>query len=254
MIAAPDRPAIIAQLTDLHLTSGPGRRTRGTDVWANLDRVLADLERTSPDLVVLTGDIANIGNRRTYTRLRELLAPWIERLYIVPGNHDSREPLRNAFPTRLRDDLEGAGFVTHLAGFDLIGLDSHREGRVHGRLGEAQLGWLEDTLAGSSNPVILFQHHPPVLINCWWLDKDLLRDVDRLRDVVRGSAVRAIFCGHVHQERRDRFAGADVWLTSSTAYQFEPNARWPAKIASRSPAYRLIELSRGRVDARIVRL
>ena len=246
--------ATIVQLTDLHLTSKEGRRAWRSDVWSNLDRVLAHIGKMSPDLVVLTGDIANVGNPQTYARLRERLTPWLNQLRLVPGNHDNRAMLRFEFEDRLQGDAHNANFRLELAGFDIIGLDSHRRGRVHGRLGEDQLRWLKGELDGRQRPTLLFQHHPSVLVDCWWLDRDRLRDHDRLRDIIADSSVRAIFCGHVHQEHHGLFAGIDLWTSPSTAYQFKPKTRWPGKVESRSPAYRVIELEGGELRTRVVRL
>jgi Icc protein len=246
--------ARIVQLTDLHLTKAPDGRTRGVDVWENLRNVLAQVRRDlgPVDLMVLTGDLANERRPETYARLRETVGEWIDRLRVVPGNHDHREMVRAAFGDRL---LRGAGtlnFVEEVGAFRILGLDTLRPRRIHGRLGETQLRWLREELGRSSAPALLFMHHPPVSVGTWWLDRDLLRDHDALREIVRHTPVHAFFCGHVHQPCSGGFGGADVWTTPSTAYQFLPGSLLPASLRSAAPAFRVIDLEEGCVSTHVV--
>jgi len=245
----------IVQLTDLHLTSSPDGRSWRADVWGNLLRALDHVrgELGTIDRLVLTGDLANQRRPETYARLRAAVGDWIDQILVLPGNHDSRPMVRAAFGDRLTTASSTLNFVDSLGGFRLIGLDTLRPWRVHGRLGKGQLDWLERELRRTETPAILFMHHPPLRVGTWWLDKDLLRDHEELRRTVERSPVRAFFCGHVHQESRGRFGGADVWTTPSTAYQFPPHALLPGSIRT-PPAFRVIDLDGERIDTRVVRL
>jgi 3',5'-cyclic-AMP phosphodiesterase len=245
----------IVQLTDLHLTARATGRSWGADVWTNLRRALEHLRSSVGriDLLVLTGDLANQRQPATYAQLREAVSEWSDHLRVLPGNHDNREMVRAAFGDRLLPGRPTLNFADQLGDFRVIGLDTLRPWRVHGRLGRAQLAWLARELRRSEVPTLLFMHHPPVRIGTWWLDKDLVRDHEALRDVVQGSSVRAIFTGHVHQEATGRFAGADVWTTPSTAYQFRPRSLLPGSDKT-PPAFRVIELEGERLDTRVVRL
>jgi len=247
--------ARIVQLTDLHLTSAPDGRSWRADVWTNLRRALEHVrtEVGSIDLLVLTGDLANQRRPETYARLREVVDEWGDRVRVLPGNHDNREMVRAAFGDRLMPGSATLNFVVPLGELRVIGLDTLRPWRVHGRLGAPQLAWLAGELRRSETPTILFMHHPPIRVGTWWLDKDLLRDHDELRAIVESSPVRAFFCGHVHQESRGRFGGADVWTTPSTAYQFPPHALLPGSRRT-PPAFRVIDLDGPRIDTHVVRV
>ena len=247
--------ARIVQLTDLHLTSTPEGRSWRADVWTNLRRALGHIrsEIGPIDLLVLTGDLANQRRPETYARLREAVEGWTDRLRVLPGNHDSREMVRGTFGDRLIAGSSTLNFVERLGDFRLIGLDTLRPWRVHGRLGQAQLAWLAAELRQSETPTILFMHHPPIRVGTWWLDKDLLRDHRSFHDVVQGSPVRALFCGHVHQESTGRFGSADVWTTPSTAYQFPPHSLLPGSERT-PPAFRVIDLDGERIATHVVRL
>jgi 3',5'-cyclic-AMP phosphodiesterase len=247
--------ARIVQLTDLHLTANPDGRSWRANVWTNF---LAALEHVRTalgpvDFLILTGDLANQRRPETYARLREAVAGWGERVRVLPGNHDQRELVRAAFSDRLLSGSKTLNFVTRAGDFRLIGLDTLRSGRVHGRLGEEQLAWLAGELGAARTPTLLFMHHPPVRVGTWWLDKDLLRDHESFRSIVRQAPVRGIFCGHVHQETASRLDDAEVWTTPATAYQFKPHSLVPGSLRT-PPAFRVIDLDGERVNTRVIRL
>lgn len=248
-------PARIVQLSDLHLGATVGAPSRGSDVWRNLDDVLAALPQLEPiDLLVLTGDLASQRRLATYQQLRQRLAAYTGRLRVLPGNHDSRRLLRAAFGDLLVPGRRSANFDVGLGGWRLLGLDSVQRPFVKGRFGSEQLRWLDARLQATPQPVLLFMHHPPLRIGCWWLDKDLPGDHQRFFEVVHRGVVHAIACGHVHQEFEGLLAHARVWTAPAVAYQFRPRSRWPAAIASLQPAWRVIDLEDRVASTRVVRL
>jgi Icc protein len=241
----------VIQLTDLHLTARAGARVFGSDVWHNLDRVLAHAAALpAVDRLVLTGDVANSGSADAYARLAERLAPWTGRLRVVPGNHDHRERLRAAFPSLWPAGSPRLAFVDPVAGVRLVGLDTQVSGRTRGEVGGEQLAWLAAQVPPPPAPWLLFLHHPPFRVQCWWLDKDLLRDRDALAAVLRVHPPRAVFAGHVHQPHDGVFAGTTVTTTPAVAYQYPPRA-WLPLPRSRAPALRVIELDGDRFATRV---
>lgn len=239
----------IVQLTDLHL----GTRF-GDARWQALDRGLAGLEARvgSCDRLVLTGDLAARGQRAVYGELRTRLAGWLDRLRLVPGNHDDARALGQVFAERVAPDAPAACFLEVLGGVQLVGLDSSRPRRVSGRLGAGQRAWLAQALA-TGVPSLLFVHHPPIAVGAWWLDKDRPRDRTALAELVRGRRVLGLFCGHVHQPFEGRLADVPVWTTPSTAYQFAPRALLPRRTREAPAAGRLIEVRDGVLRTSLLR-
>ncbi len=245
----------VVQLTDLHLHASAAGR--GTANWHGFARALEHVRANCGDVaqLVLTGDLASKRRPETYAGLRKALAPWEGRVRVLPGNHDSRSLLRSSCADFTGSEPEHTAFLAPLGGWTLLGLDSLRPYRVHGRLGGPQLEWLARELPRVRTPVLAFVHHPPIRVGCWWLDKDRLRDRAALGPILQQARVLALFCGHVHQEHTGTFGDLPVFTTPSTAYQFPPGGFWPYK-ASLRPAYRVIDLdAAGRsLTTRVVRV
>lgn len=234
----------IAQLSDLHLTSDLSHPR-----WLTLERILHDLPHQvgHVDRVILTGDIANTRFEGIYPALREILAPWWDKLRLIPGNHDHRNQIQRVFSERLTAVGNKSAFSEDIAGVRLIGLDTARPFRVSGRIGALQLSWLSNQLE-AAQPTLIFVHHPPMAVGAWWLGKDLLRDRQALAKVVQGKSVRAILCGHVHQPFEGTFHGIPLLTAPSTAYQFHPTSLIP-RTTGAPPAFRVIEMETGVITA-----
>lgn len=71
-----------------------------TDLHAVLDTVLADLTREAPDLLLITGDITNHGEKQSHLGFIEklrLLQNQRIRILVIPGNHDINIPDAKAY-------------------------------------------------------------------------------------------------------------------------------------------------------------
>ena len=104
---------ILAQLSDPHIvaagklfrcpmqgTAPDAERARlEFDTAPYLARAVASLNALvpRPDVTVVTGDLVDHGEPDEYEQLRHLLAPLSMPVFVIPGNHDAREPLREAF-------------------------------------------------------------------------------------------------------------------------------------------------------------
>ena len=81
---------LIAQITDTHIKL-PGKLAyRKVDTAAMLKRCVQELLalEPQPDLVLLTGDLVDLGRPEEYEHLKSILAPIRQRIVAIPGNHD----------------------------------------------------------------------------------------------------------------------------------------------------------------------
>src|ERR1700752_2384567 len=90
---------IVIQLSDPHILA-PGELLYGRfDTAEFLARAVAEINRLDPlpDVAVITGDLVDHGEPAEYEHLRALLSPLAMPVFVIPGNHDAREPLRAAY-------------------------------------------------------------------------------------------------------------------------------------------------------------
>jgi 3',5'-cyclic AMP phosphodiesterase CpdA len=188
-------------LTDLHLTAN-GERPAGYDTYANTQRALAHALDLFPDaaFVVVTGDIANWGEPDAYRRLERLLEPVQVPVFLMIGNHDNRDNFFAVFGERHPFALPYAQYAQTMNGYDLVFLDTQGVGSHAGWLSPARLDWLDQTLAGAQNDVLLFMHHHPVSLHAPALDAKGLTNWPDFHEVLgrHRSRIRHIFHGHCH--------------------------------------------------------
>ena len=207
----PPKPVHVAQISDLHIKP-PGSLAYGrVDTAAALERCVAALNAFTPrpDLVVISGDLADTPTAEEYQHLKRLLAQLNLPFVGIPGNHDSRGLMRAAFPQGYAFAAGPLNQRLEFGGLDLVLLDSSVPGKPHGELDAQTLQWLEATLASSPDrPALLFLHHPPFKTGIWHMDRQNLRNSGELAPVVmRYPRVQRIAAGHVHRATFTMFAG-----------------------------------------------
>ena len=206
------KPLLIAQISDLHIKA-PGFLAYGrVDTAKALERCVATLNALdpAPDFVVISGDLVDTPTEQEYDHLRRLLKPLKLPFAAVPGNHDSRELMRAAFPQARYAVPSGPLDQTiELGGLDLLLADSAVPKQPHGELSAPTLQWLQTALASSTDrPALLFLHHPPFAAGIWHMDRQNLSNADQLAAIVaRHPRVQLIACGHVHRATLTTFAG-----------------------------------------------
>ncbi len=213
----PSRSVRIAQISDLHIKP-PGSLAYGrVDTAKALERCVAALNEfnPAPDFVVISGDLADTPTVGEYEYLRRLLTPLKLPFAGVPGNHDSRELMRAAFPSARYAVASGPlNQEIEVGGLDLLLLDSSVHGKPHGELDGLTLQWLDATLAASPDrPALLFLHHPPFKTGIWHMDRQNLVNASELAPIVRGHPrVQLIGTGHIHRAALTMFAGVPTTI------------------------------------------
>ena len=245
----------IVQLSDTHLFADPEARMFGVPTRETFRAVLEDVGRLEGGFnhLVLTGDLAQENSLATYRALGEQLGEWRPRCRLVPGNHDDREAIREAFAD-LVPDAGPVTFSFRAGAWRIIGLDTLLPGDDGGRLDPDQIAWLTGQLAADADAhTLIFLHHPPAPIGVAWLDAVALAAPDALVDLVRRSPqVEVLCCGHVHQEFEGRIGATALYATSSTAFQFLRDD--DEQVDPLPPGYRVLELDGPRWSTRVVRL
>ena len=251
---------ILAQITDTHIVA-PGmlfrcpvqgaapdaeRVYRELDTAQYLTRAVAALNALvpRPDVAVVTGDLVDHGEPAEYQELRRLLARLQIPVFVIPGNHDAREPLREAFHSDGYLPTEGyLQYTIEQYPLRLIALDTLIPGKHGGMLCAERLGWLDAALAAQpARPTVILMHHAPFATGITYMDNYGLDNAAGLAEVVgRHSQVERILCGHVHRTIDRRFAGTVAGTAPSTAHQIRLNLVPGARISFifEPPGYQL---------------
>jgi Icc protein len=239
------RPILIAQVSDLHIKA-PGALAYGkVDTAATLVRCVAELNRLSPrpDLVVISGDLADTPTAAEYEHLTALLAPLQIPLVAIPGNHDDRTLMRAALP---QDGVTAQGalnLMRTVGDLDVLLADSSVPGASHGELDDDTLRWLDAALAQSSTrPALLFLHHPPFVTGIAHMDVQNLRNADALAALLqRYPRLRLVAAGHVHRATLTLFAGAPAAICPALnhAVALDLDGHLPPSFKIEPPAFHL---------------
>jgi len=221
----------IAHLSDTHYLGGKRPLYGKLDTDRTLARALEQLERsgTNPSAIVITGDLADLGEADAYQRLRDELQPVADRMgskiIWVMGNHDERGPFSSILFGGDADDIAPQDRVYDIDGLRIVALDSSVPGYHHGELTDEQLSWLEELLAiPSAHGTLLALHHPPLPSPIEIMAIIELQQQQKLADVIRGTDVRGILAGHLHYSTHGTFAGVPVSVASATCYTIDTSA------------------------------
>lgn len=213
-------PFLLLQISDTHL----GADWKGVDPDECLQRAVEAIlglpQRA--DALVISGDLTQNGTPEEYARLRQLVAPLDLEPHVLPGNHDLRGPMREAFGLPGEGE-EPASHAVDLGPLRLVCLDSTIPGAEAGSLDEGRIDWLEATLAAErEKPTVLAMHHPPLSTAIPSFDAIGLAPGSRqeLAEVLtRHPQVIRVIAGHVHRPIAAELAGRTVLSIPSTYLQ-----------------------------------
>lgn len=219
-------PVRIVQISDLHIKRDARLAYRRVDTAAALRRAVRQINALASvsgpiDAVFATGDLVDTGSVEEYAVFRALTGPLQAPLYLLPGNHDSREGMRAAFPEATY--LPGDGpldYRVRLGPLSVLALDSTVPGKAHGAFDGARIDWLSGELdALHGRPVLLFTHHPPFDTGIAHMDVQRLRNAAPLLECLAGRTnVLLLGCGHVHRAITTTLAGLPVAIAPSPAH------------------------------------
>jgi len=158
--------------------------------------VVDEMLALDPDVVVVKGDLTDSGRAEEYEAFLACYGRLGDRLHHVRGNHDA---IRNPQLARC-----GAPYALHLDGLVLAVLDTVVPGHVGGALPEEQRAWLDEVAGGTTDPVLVFAHHPT-----YNADEHYglsLADHRALLEVVaRHENIVGYLAGHTHTNRVVRY-------------------------------------------------
>ena len=206
----------LAIITDLHYGRDTGK-VRGPEALTLLSQIMAQIHHLEPDAVLELGDRLTDENP-VVDRLHLLeVAQEFKRLpyrrHHISGNHD-------ILPKADQEAILSANLGNHLdeiGGWTLVFLESI-DGTTGGLLTKKTLAWLEETLAQTKNPVVIFSHQPlhgQLLEGNPYFESDYrehacAKGANEARAIFAASGkVRLCVSGHAHWFDHRQVAGID---------------------------------------------
>jgi Icc protein len=246
------QPFTLVQLSDTHLLADPEQTQAGWRTQASFDAVLEEIREQKPDALLATGDLVHDESAPGYSRLAAALHRLRVPVCYLPGNHDDPQQLQTAFAPL----GEPAPARVVLGGWQILLLDDHLPGSDAGHVSQEQLDQLAYWLVRHPQPALIAVHHPPVPVGSRWLDVQALRNgLTLLKLAALHPQVRAIVCGHIHQELDMTVNGVRILAAPSTCRQFLPHSETPAEDPGALPGFRRLWLyPNGRLFTQVLRV
>jgi len=243
----------VAQITDIHLQAEAGSKLLGVDTSANLSEVITAIGKLSPvpDLLIITGDLAEDGSEVTYRRLRKILAMTGLPVYVLAGNHDNIDEMQHTliggnvfFQSMLKLDEWAFMFVNSTVNGESFGCVDLNE-RL---LLESNLSSVED------QSVLLALHHSPMAI-CSSAGCQLKNAGDFTRLIESFPCVKAVIGGHTHTAAEKKYKGHTQFTSPSSFAQVlhnqpkdinAPQGFWEThRLQQASHGFRVLDLHPG---------
>jgi Icc protein len=249
---------LLLHITDTHLYGDKHRVLKGISTHASCAAVNTHARESfsHADAIILGGDMSQDESEASYQHLSELMYPWQQTPFMLtPGNHANMEGLQKTLIPSL---AEISAYYEHLhcKNWHIIALNSHAPGKVAGLLADPELERLDQLLGDARGEhALLALHHPPVSVGSRWMDQISLANTDAFWTVVdKHPQVKAVLCGHIHQELDIMHGRVRVLGTPSTCIQFKPNSD-RFRLDGLSPGYRWLDLlDSGRIDTGVERV
>lgn len=228
-----DQPLVVAQISDLHCGSIYYR----PDTAA---QVVSEVNAENPDVVIVTGDLTDMGFRPEFETARALL-DGIEcpRMLVIPGNHDAR----NVGEVHFEELFGKRDSELSLEGCRILGLDSSEPDLDNGRVGRERYHWIEDRFSDPTEFKILALHHHLMPVPGTGRERNIVYDAGDLLRVLAAEGCDLVLCGHKHVPNVWRLEDMFI-VTAGTACSMRLRGR-------EHPCYNLIEVFPARV--RIIR-
>jgi Icc protein len=185
----------VIQLSDCHVSADPDKDYRGLNPRAQLEQLLIRVKDWWPDLLLVTGDLAEDASEQAYQYLEARFAGLHVPVLTIPGNHDVPELQKTFFPHTPTD----RPVIYELSGWVFILINTAVPGEIAGSISLFMANQLKEELERTELPVILVIHHQPLMTGSPWIDRYPLQDPEKLWAIVDGNTnVKAVIWGHIH--------------------------------------------------------
>jgi len=246
-------PLTILQISDLHILAKEGKFMEGVETEQSFKQLLKYIHSVFKeiDLLLVTGDLAQGPCQSSYQRIYQALKQYQTRTICLPGNHDDFRLMQQIISGKQVNCNKHIQFKY----WQIISLNSKKAGSTGGHLDSSELDYLTDTL--DKHPelnTLIAVHHHPIPTGSLWMDTMTIENNHELFSLLKAyPKVKAISCGHIHQEMELTTNNTLILGTPSTCYQFKPFSIDYA-VDENKPGYRVLSLyPNGKLESKVYR-
>ena len=241
------------QISDSHIGFN---KPANTDVLGTLQAAVSKIDSMTvrPDFLIHTGDLTHLAKPEEFDAMEQVLKSGrVKQRFYVPGEHDTSVDDGKEYLARYGKQTRGSGwFSFDHKGVHFVALVNVIQLEGMGKLGAAQLAWLEDDLRAksSSTPIVVFAHIPlwTVYPEWGWSTEDGEQALTLLKRF--GSVT--VLNGHIHQVMQKVEANVTFHTAMSTAFPQPAPGSAPSPGPMKVPAEQLRKVL-GLADVRFVR-
>jgi Icc protein len=241
----------LLQISDCHVAADATADYRGQNADRNLRSLLPEIRSWGPELLLVSGDLAEDGSDAAYARIVVMLGTLGAPVLALPGNHDEPSVMPRHFPAGPWQGPYGREVGSWL----IVLLDSTGPGLISGRFSQQYLEQFDDLLRGSTaEHVLVALHHQPLPVGAPWIDRYGLEEPERFLNYIdREPRIRAVVWGHVHHAvHLERKGMAMLGAPSTVANSLPRRQKFTLDLSG--PACRWLELGEdGSLETGILR-
>lgn len=215
----------VTQFSDTHFSTS-GVRSHGglgydTDETWDAVHTHAFASGDHPDLVVVTGDVADHGQADEYAKAATQLSRIPVPANLVPGNHDFHTPFEAGLPRpglTMSRTLRLRNWLFLFADSNFAGKEPSDDGRLldkddrihnNGQFGPHEFAWMSDTIAATdADHAFIWVHHPPKALGSF---NSPLYDVEWGQLFSAHTKLRGAGAGHTHTDTVVDVEGRNVF-------------------------------------------
>lgn len=183
-----NKPFVMVHISDIHAGS--------QYFLANLlSRTIEELNEIQPDVVIVTGDLTQMGFRQEFKTVKTFLDGLAcPNLVVVPGNHDAR----HVGYTHFEEVFGPRHNVLKLKNITIVGVDSSEPDLDIGRVGRERYLWMEEHLQDCEGFRVVALHHHLLPVPGTGRERNIAYDAGDLLEVLLKSHVDLVLHGHKH--------------------------------------------------------
>jgi len=177
----------IAHISDIH--------TAEPQFLPNLlERVIKEINKIEPEIVVITGDLTENGYPFEFKRAESYIEKIeCDKKVVIPGNHDAR----NVGYLGFEEIFGHRSTIEKYEGITIVGVDSTQPDLDDGHVGREKYGWIEHCLDTDEFKVVALHHHL-ISVPKTGRERNILIDAGDVLELLIRCGTDLVLCGHKH--------------------------------------------------------